>query len=79
MNIGPMFEVTPQSAQALEHLAREHGGGTHASPIAHTVMPHYQRYWVGTGDERRTVWKYRGMYTRGSGKPERTIMKIRET
>jgi len=79
VNIGPMFEVTSQSAQDLEKLAREHGGGTHASPIKHTVMPHYQRYWVGTGDGRRAVWKYRGMYTRGSGKPERTIMKIRET
>ena len=79
VHIGPMFEVTSESAKDLEKLPCEHGGGTHASPIKHTVVPHYQRYWVGTGDERRTVWKYRGMFTRGSGKPERTIMKIRET
>jgi hypothetical protein len=71
--IGPMFETPPPASNGGPG-----GGGAHATPIEHTVKPHYQRYWVGSGDSKRRVWKYRVMHTRGSGKPDRTIVKIRE-
>lgn len=74
--IGPMFEAAPEPSRSGAR-----GGAspdTHASPVEHTVRPHYQRYWVGSGATRRRVWKYRAMHARGSGKPDRTVTKIRE-
>jgi hypothetical protein len=70
--VGPMYE------EIAERESREHQGGTHADPIEHGVPPHWQRYWVGSGAARKAVWKHKGMYRRGSGKPDRTITKIRE-
>lgn len=70
--VGPLYE------EVAQREAREHQGGTHANPIEHGVPPHWQRYWVGSGAARKTVWKHKGMYRRGSGKPDRTITKIRE-
>lgn len=72
--IGPMYEELAEQ----EAKARAHGGGTHASPIEHSVVPHWQRYWVGSGAARRVVWRHKGMYRRGGGKPDRTITKLRE-
>lgn len=70
--VGPMFEGLTRSG------ARGGGTphGTHASPVEHAVRPHWQRYWVGSGDERRQRWKLKGMYVRGSGQPVRTITKV---
>lgn len=70
--VGPLYEEIAQTEK------RDHQGGTHASPIEHGVPPHWQRYWVGSGENRRKVWKHKGMYRRGSGNPDRTITKIRE-
>ena len=46
--------------------------------IEHGVSPHWQRYHVGSGDNRSIKWRLKGMYVRGSGKADRTITKIRE-
>lgn len=73
--VGPMFEELPEE-KATEQ--REHQGGTHAPPVEHGVSPHWQRYWVGSGDERKVKWRLKGMYVRGAGKADRTITKIRE-
>ena len=73
--IGPLFE---QMEEPASRGASSSLGGTHASPIEHSVPPHYQRYWVGSEERRRRVWRYKGMYVRGTGKPDRTIVKIRE-
>jgi hypothetical protein len=70
--VGPMYE------EIATREAREPKGGTHASPNEHGVPPHWQRYWVGSGAARKTIWRHKGMYRRGSGKPDRTITKIRE-
>jgi hypothetical protein len=75
--VGPMFEELPAPDRRAA-TAREYEGGTHASPIEHGVSPHWQRYHVGSGDNRSVKWRLKGMYVRGSGKPDRTITKIRE-
>ena len=67
--VGPQFERREKGAG---------GGGPHAAPVEHQVRPHWQHYWTGTGDERRRVLVYKGMYVRGSGTPERTVIKFRE-
>jgi len=72
--VGPLYEELAEQ----ETKTRVNGGGTHASPIEHGVVPHWQRYWVGSGAARHQVWKHKGMYRRGAGKPDRTITKIRE-
>jgi len=70
--VGPLFEELGKSGNG--------GGarGTHASPVEHEVPPHYQHYWVGSGDDRRRVLRYKGMYVRGAGRPDRTVVKFRE-
>ena len=73
--VGPMFEELPDD-RAVEK--RAHQGGTHAAPIEHGVSPHWQRYWVGSGDDRRVTWRLKGMYVRGSGKADRTVTKFRD-
>ena len=70
--IGPLFEEVGKKPSA------DRGDGTHASPVEHEVPPHYQHYWVGPQGDRRRVLRYKGMYIRGSGAPDRTIVKIRE-
>lgn len=73
--VGPLFEEIAER----ERREQERGdGGSHASPIEHAVKPHWQHYWVGSGDERRRILRHKGMYRRGSGKPDRMIVKIRE-
>ena len=73
--VGPMFEELAER----DHREQLNGhGGSHASPIEHAVKPHWQHYWVGSGDDRRRILRHKGMYRRGSGKPDRTIVKIRE-
>lgn len=72
--VGPLFEALEQRPST----AGDGGGGTHASPLEHAVRPHWQRYWVGSGDQRRQRWTLKGMYVRGSGQPDRTITKFRE-
>lgn len=67
--VGPVHE---------ERAAARKAGGPHASPLEHDVPPHYQHYWVGSGEDRRRVLKHKGMYIRGSGKPDRTVVKFRE-
>lgn len=67
--VGPTYE---------EHEKGTRKGGPAASPVEHQVPPHYQHYWVGSGEDRRRVLKYKGMYSRGSGTPERTVIKFRE-
>jgi hypothetical protein len=67
--VGPTYE---------ERAVGTRTGGTHESPVEHDVPPHYQHYWVGSQEDRRRVLKYKGMYVRGSGKPDRTVVKFRE-
>lgn len=67
--VGPKYE---------EHDSGSRTGTSHASPVEHQVPPHYQHYWVGSGDDRRRVLKYKGMYVRGTGKPDRTVFRFRE-
>jgi len=74
--VGPLFEELPDHKD--RDPTKEHQGGTHASPIEHGVAPHWQRYWVGSGENRKVKWRLKGMYVRGSGKPDRTLTKIRE-
>jgi len=74
--VGPLFEDLPDAKGDAE--PGEYQGGTHASPIEHGVSPHWQRYHVGSGDNRSIKWRLKGMYVRGSGKADRTITKIRE-
>jgi hypothetical protein len=69
--VGPLFE-------GLEKSGHGGGGGSHASPIEHEVPPHYQHYWIGPQGSRRRVLRYKGMYVRGTGKPDRIIVKFRE-
>ena len=73
--VGPLFEELPDGRpdETGEYL-----GGTHASPVEHGVSPHWQRYHVGSGEDRSIKWRLKGMYVRGSGKADRTITKIRE-
>lgn len=75
--VGPLFEELP-GPDAAPVEGRQHQGGTHASPVEHGVAPHWQRYWVGSGADRKVKWRLKGMYVRGGGKPDRTITKIRE-
>lgn len=75
--VGPMFEELP-GPDSSPAAPREHQGGTHASPLEHGVAPHWQRYWVGSGDDRKAKWTLKGMYVRGTGKADRTITKFRE-
>jgi hypothetical protein len=73
--VGPLFEELPDERTTEPG---EYKGGTHASPIEHGVSPHWQRYHVGSGENRTIKWRLKGMYVRGSGKADRTITKIRE-
>lgn len=73
--VGPLFE---QMAEKERREQLRGAGGSHESPIEHAVKPHWQHYWVGSGDDRRRILRHKGMYRRGSGKPDRTIVKIRE-
>jgi len=73
--VGPMFEELPDGRT---EEAGEYKGGTHASPVEHGVSPHWQRYHVGSGEDRTIKWRLKGMYVRGSGKADRTITKLRE-
>jgi hypothetical protein len=73
--VGPLFESLGQDTS---RSSSTEAGGTHASPLEHAVRPHWQRYWVGSGDQRREKWTLKGMYVRGTGAPDRTITKIRE-
>lgn len=73
--VGPMFEELADK----ERREQSRGlGGSHATPVEHGVRPHWQHYWVGSGDDQRRILRHKGMYRRGSGKPDRTIVKIRE-
>lgn len=71
--VGPLFEKVGSS-----HSGGPSQGGTHASPLEHAVRPHWQRYWVGVGDQRRERWTLKGMYVRGTGQPSQTVTKFRE-
>lgn len=61
--VGPSFETLEAGPPSPAHAP----GGTHASPVEHAVRPHWQRYWVGSGDQRRQKWTLKGMYVRGTG------------
>lgn len=73
--VGPMFEDVAEKERREQTGG---GGGSHGTPIEHAVRPHWQNYWVGSGDDRRRILRHKGMYRRGSGKPDRTIVKLRE-
>ena len=75
VHVGPMFEELEPSPGSP---GTPHQGGTHATPFEHAVKPHWQRYWVGTNEQRRAQWTLKGMYVRGTGMPDRTITKILE-
>jgi len=75
--VGPMFEELPDSEKRARD-GREDQGGSHASPVEHGVSPHWQRYHVGSGEDRSIKWRLKGMYVRGAGKADRTVTKLRE-
>jgi hypothetical protein len=72
--VGPTFEQMELDRQ-FDQLA---SGGSHRTPVEHAVRPHWQHYWVGSGEDRRRIWRHKSMYRRGTGSPDRTIVKIRE-
>jgi len=72
--VGPLFEQLDKKTREQNRSS----GGTHATPIEHAVPPHWQHYWVGSAEDRRKILRHKGMYRRGTGKPDRTIVKIRE-
>jgi hypothetical protein len=74
--VGPLFEEVESQRRFNEWV--KPSGGSHATPVEHAVRPHWQRYWVGSGDQRKQKWTLKGMYVRGTGQPDRTITKIRE-
>lgn len=70
--IGPLFEDYSNEKPRGDG-GPSHEVGTTSPMIEHTVAPHWQRYWVGSGEQRRQRWTLKGMYRRGSEKAERTI------
>lgn len=70
--IGPKLEA---AAQALASASRE--GGPQASPRAHLVRAHWHRYRTGPGRKKVSL-RWVNVFSRGSGKPERSITKFRE-
>jgi hypothetical protein len=73
--VGPLFETLERDSS---RPGSKEAGQAHASPLEHAVRPHWQRYWVGSGDQRSEKWTLKGMYVRGSGTPDKTITKVRE-
>jgi len=73
--IGPKMERKLATAER-EQAERE--VGARSSPVRHLVRPHWNYYWVGSGENKRRVSRWIALYERGVT-AERTVTVVRET
>jgi len=74
--IGPKMER--KFADAEREYTERISDGSRSSPVRHLVRPHFNYYWVGSGETKRRVSRWIAPYERGVD-PERIVTVVRET
>lgn len=72
--------IGPKMEQKLVDAERESGErGPGGQRRRHLVRPHWNHYWVGTGESKKRVGRWIALHERGSAEIGRTVTVLRET